>query len=1231
MKHKNAAVLLSAVCLATMLSCSTEKTEELPLWHGKERELRYTPDGEYFVNRNGDKRFTRAIYGTNSGFRFETSDFPEIGFYMPRLAGSVYMAIETPDTTVWVKDLESVESRFRSGERIYTLSDSKLLGKGSIVIDMLALSDADGMIVGVEGKGLPEGIRLVSVYGGASNERFSREGDLGADPKDCFYIKPKNCSGNHFIIRGTQVLNLYGKGALILSQDHAYENAEALKDLNATNSIAGDYEKLLGYFPEQTEIRLADGNLIDDLPALLKSLGSDKPVAIASFPVYADKVFVKWANPETEKKHASVGEEYEAARQFRDSIAGRMEIDTPDPFINTLGGIFAGAEDAVWEYPGYLHGAIGWRMPLTGWRASYLGDLIGMHERARIHFDGYAASQVTDVPVTLPHLQDEELHGARSLKKWGTPMYSNGYICRSPNRTDQMHHYDMNLVYIDELLWHLNWTGDMEYAKKVFPVIKRHLAWEKNTFDPDNDCLYDAYCCIWASDALQYNGGAVTHSSAYNYRANKMAAEIAEKLGEDPEPYRKEAEGILKAINEKLWLQDRGWWAEFKDNMGGKMIHPDAAVWTVYHSIDSDIHDPFKAYQATRYVDNYIPHIPVLASGLDETDNYVVSTTTWQPYMWSINNVAFGETVHTAYSFWQSGRPEEAFKMFKGSILDAMYLGSGPGNVTQVSFYDAARGELYRDFADPVAVGVRAVVQGMFGILPDLMNGRILIRPGFPEEWDHASIKTLNMDYSYKRTGNKETFEITPKLPRQGALTMEIPVRGKKLASVLVNGKEVKAAEVKDCIGRPKISIDAGTADSYTIEIKWKGQRRTQPEVNLEVASGDMVSLKVKDAVELYDPQSALSEASISAGKLTGTASGTEGYRTVFVKISDGNFTWWEPVGIRIVKPASITNMPDSQTLRFSMANNTGKTMEGSVELNGETVVDNVKLAPHSEKMFDFAAPEAAFGTNRIVFNTGDAKYEFHAINWNIPVPDDNKYTMVDMSGAFNDEVNNIFAYGKYKSPRWPYTTLCVPTQGMGQWCHPNDLSVIDDSGLREKAAGGVFTMPQGIPFSTPSEKGRSNIAFTTLWDNYPDSLSVPLSGNASRAYLLVAGSTYHMQARILNGTISVTYTDGTSDVLDLVLPENMLPLDQDIFIDGAAFFSNDPRPYRVRLATGDVSTYHAGETGGRMSNNPIYVKGGMATVLDIPLDRNKELKEIKVKTIANEVIIGLMAVTLVQ
>lgn len=34
----------------------------------------------------------------------------------------------------------------------------------------------------------------------------------------------------------------------------------------------------------------------------------------------------------------------------------------------------------------------------------------------------------------------------------------------------------------------------------------------------------------------------------------------------------------------------------------------------------------------------------------------------------------------------------------KGVLLDGMYLGGSPGNIGQVSAYDAARGETYRDF-----------------------------------------------------------------------------------------------------------------------------------------------------------------------------------------------------------------------------------------------------------------------------------------------------------------------------------------------------------------------------------------------------------------------------------------------------------------------------------------------------------------------------------------------------
>ena len=186
-------------------------------------------------------------------------------------------------------------------------------------------------------------------------------------------------------------------------------------------------------------------------------------------------------------------------------------------------------------------------------------------------------------------------------------------------------------------------------------------------------CIRDS-CCIWASDALYYSGGAVTHSSAYNYRGNKLAARIAQLIEEDGTPYEQEAEAILKAMNQRLWLDKKGHWAEYQDLMGEKRVHESAAVWSIYTPIDCGACTPEQAYRATQYIDNEIPHLQA-PEGLK-----IISTSNWLPYSWSINNVAAAEVMHTALAYYEAGRSEEGFRLMKANILDQMYYGQSPAN-----------------------------------------------------------------------------------------------------------------------------------------------------------------------------------------------------------------------------------------------------------------------------------------------------------------------------------------------------------------------------------------------------------------------------------------------------------------------------------------------------------------------------------------------------------------------
>jgi hypothetical protein len=76
-----------------------------------------------------------------------------------------------------------------------------------------------------------------------------------------------------------------------------------------------------------------------------------------------------------------------------------------------------------------------------------------------------------------------------------------------------------------------------------------------------------------------------------------------------------------------------------------------------------------------------------------------------------------------------------------------MYLGGSPGNIGQISFYDAARGEAYRDFADPVAMTARSLVEGLFGIQPNAIKNELIIKPGFPADWNNASIQLPDISH----------------------------------------------------------------------------------------------------------------------------------------------------------------------------------------------------------------------------------------------------------------------------------------------------------------------------------------------------------------------------------------------------------------------------------------------------------------------------------------------------
>lgn len=1026
-----------------------------------------TPDGPAAVCIDGSRKFIRGLYGAHSGFRVDCSDIPEFGIYLPRMGGNMLFTL--PEGQCF--------ATYVPGRMDYS--------QGGVQLSVQVLRSSDAAIW----KLTNNTSRKVTVpfrFGGVADKKFSREGDLGVDKPDCFDLKPEYCKGNIYkVSKNGKVTVEYGnKERKILTLDIPFSSYK----LTGLPSLEG-----------KIVLKPGETRYVTLIPQGSKAL-SIPPAEL-----------------------------YSLAEGERAQLASQFSISTPDEWINPIAPALSVAADGIWSGEAWLHGSIGWRTPHLGWRGAYTGDALGLHDRALTHFRTYAANQITDIPPRFEHpRQDSALNLARAEKLWGTPMYSNGYICRRPGKKDEMSHYDMNLVYADALLRHLRATGDTAAMRELFPTLKLHLEWEKRNFDPDGDHLYDAYCCIWASDALYYSGGQVTHSSAYNMLANKIAADVAEAIGEDPTPYREEAAAIGRAIDSVLWMPARGHWAEFKEYGDNGRLHPSAALWTIYHAIDSEVGDMFRNYAATAYVDREIPHIPVTFTDpnvrIYPDSLYTLSTTNWKPYSWSINNVAIAEVMHTALAYWQAQRPDEAFKILKGTVMDNMYLGASPLNFGQISQFDAARGECYRDFADPIGVWSRAIVEGLYGIRPNLIgrNPGIDIMPGFPSEWNEASVTLPDISYSFARTPESDTYTIDARYPRGSVIRLTVPASG--LNSILVNGKSAAFATA-NAIGEPKITVTIPGNGKSVVNIG----RTTRTDA-------------------------------IPTGEIR-----REGGVT-FHEYAQGPLRYWAPVHESL--PSLIPALPE-----------------------------------------DFTEVDSA------------------------------KCETVAIDEHFNASLPEIFKQ-QYLSPRPPVTTLQLPTQGMGEWCHPKLVEEIDNSGLRTLAArdGGKFVTSIGVPFATPAD-GR-NIIFTSLWDNWPDSVTVPLTGQASHLYLMMAGSTNHMQWGMENATLTAHYTDGSSETLPLVNPVNWAPVEQDFFTNKYAYSQpgGAKNPYRLNLRDGRVSRtlledihgeevpidkgMELGVTNGR------NIPGGAAVLVDFPVDPAKSLSSLTLATRSRDVVVGIMSIT---
>jgi hypothetical protein len=983
----------------------------------------------------------------------------------------------------WLHDNQGTVSTYKNGWMEYNISTyAQSFPRITADVEVLPLNPDDGYIVHIRINS-DQRVILALGFGGITGFLGRFEFPFVNER----YFRPSDCTGNS-IRTGENNARVTGPGG------NSIETAMQIGTSFPVRVQVGDAGKT-----ESPALFLANDTSMIESP-MVKMSCEIRPgktlegniVVLRNSPESALKKWLSHPDP--------VGYLKEKIRK----TASALIISTPDHLLNLTLPPNLLAMDASWHEKSFYHGTYAWHAPYMGWRLWYGPTVIGWHDRVKKSFRTFAELQVpkTDKP------EEVVFTGANQYSRLNN---SYGFL---PDMNDGRRtiFYNMQEVGVDMILHSIEWTGDLEYAGTVFDNIKGVLDWEKRILDPDNDDLYQNWLNTWVSDAHSYNGGGCAQSSAYNYRANKVMADIASKLGTDPEPFLSRSRNIHDAVQKTLWIPEKGVIAEYIDVIGNRLIHPSPELASVYHSIETGIVDSFQAYQMLKFTENVLRNERTKARS-----GRLVWSSDWYPQNYSSCGLYTAENIHLALAYFMCGQAKKGNDLLRG-IVDAHFLNSMPGATGHCLASDGySSGST--DFTDVNSMYLRMIVEGLFGIRFNLIDGIIRISPNLPPDWDHASLKIRDASFDFQREGQKDTY-IFKSEARAGKI-FSIPMRFSGIKNVLLNDRPVKY-RIEPGIGCSLITVESNSEGEDKIETLYTSSPVPSLTYGKDLSSDQQIRISADRGKigGIKDPSGCFSRSEQGESSVTAYLNAKPGYHTIFVRVKEMNWDGWLPADICITERSAVKKQLPVKSLNFYPVN--------------------------ISKYYNISLDEIH-----------RQKY------WN---PRPKGYSiMTQLNGRFGWDWNQS-GYQKIK---------------------------VDDSELR--SSQGRYLSDSGIPFATP-ERGP-NAACVSVWENFPHEISFELSGKGDELEVFFIGVTNPMQSRVENVRFTVVYSDGTEEKVSLVNPVNF-----DDWLVAAVQQENETQYF---------SDYNHGIIQ-RIAINPL-----------------KELKSLKVTSVANEVITGILGISI--
>ncbi len=342
----------------------------------------------------------------------------------------------------------------------------------------------------------------------------------------------------------------------------------------------------------------------------------------------------------------------------------------------------------------------------------------------------------------------------------------------NPGNTQETAHY------ITAVYKYLQWTGDTEIVKELYPYCKQGIDWLME-MDDDGDLLPSGYGII----EIQGLNVELIDTAVYTCQALFNMYEMSKLFGDEDVSYLDRANRLRETINSKMWNDDENLYVdavgkvkqileriplireqfsidgrtidkEYEEylNKQEEMLNkldPENEMpftlnknWVINTPIETMIADKDKAYKALEAMDN---------------DNFIGE---YGMYLSAVNQHAT-MTISTGVQAVSEGRYKRVDKSLV--LIEKMLNTMGvvmPGAISEMSPDYGCFVQEWTIYALMVPI-----VECFLGLQPDMVNNKIILSPCIPKKWDRFEMKNVivgkgSFDFGYQRSENKEVFII---------------------------------------------------------------------------------------------------------------------------------------------------------------------------------------------------------------------------------------------------------------------------------------------------------------------------------------------------------------------------------------------------------------------------------------------------------------------------------------